>query len=252
MSVPVSYSNPALSASSFWMTQARSTSNINETELTYLITNPTGQFVVPAGYRARVWAVGGGGGGGGNVNNLNLQNTNAPRDGFRGGDTYLSLSPSFGPNTAICGGGAGGIGGIVTSASIYGNGAAGAAGAASHNFNDSRITSVNLYQGIKPPIGANTNRQLGGAPAINTWLPYTYDGHGGYGAWGTSPNMWGYGGGGGSAGAITLTFTNTSATEVALYYKVGAAGAGRKHDISVGNSGVDGGGGFILVELERM
>ena len=252
MSVPVSYSNPALSASSFWMTQARSTSNVSEMELTYLITNPTGQFVVPSGYRARIWAVGGGGGGGGNVNNLTLQNTNAPRDGFRGGDTQLSLSPSFGPNTVTCGGGGGGIGGIVTSPTVYGNGAAGDAGVLSHNFNDPRITAMWLYQGIKPPMSANTVRQLGGAPVIILTLPYTNDGHGGYGAWGTSPSMWGYGGGGGSAAGISFTFTNINPTEVALYYKVGAAGAGRKHDIAIGNSGVDGGGGFILVELEKL
>lgn len=48
-----------------------------------------------------------------------------------------------------------------------------------------------------------------------------------------------------------ITFTNINPTEVALYY-VGAAGAGRKHDISIGNSGADGGGGFILVELEKL
>lgn len=252
MSVPVSYSNPALSASSFWMTPERSSVSANEMEMTYLLNDANGRFVVPSGYRARIWAVGGGGGGGGNVNNLTLQNTNAPRDGFRGGDTQLSLSPSFGPNTVTCGGGGGGIGGIVTSPTVYGNGAAGDAGVLSHNFNDPRITAMWLYQGIKPPMSANTVRQLGGAPVIILTLPYTNDGHGGYGAWGTSPSMWGYGGGGGSAAGISFTFTNIKPTEVALYYKVGAAGAGRKHDISIGNSGADGGAGFILVELEKI
>lgn len=257
MSVPVSYDNPAEPPNRFWLTKETIAGSSEGSNATLLLTSAhsrEGRFIVPAGYRARIWAVGGGGGGGGSIHNYSSAVYNAPRDGDAGEDTLLSLSPTYTTNTLICGGGKGGIGANWGNGSSFSNGSAGEGGVLKQNFNDLRILLMTTYNGIKPSIGSRWIRQPGGSTVIENTLPYNYDGHGGLGAWGVGDEQWSYGGGGGSGAGANLLFSNNSSSDVPLYYRIGAYGKGRVLPTAVtnGNSGADGGGGFILVEFERL
>ena len=257
MSVPVSYDNPAEPPNRFWLTKEAVAGQGEDSRATLLLTSlhtREGHFVIPAGYRARIWAVGGGGGGGGSIHNYSSAQYNAPRDGFPGEDTLFGLTSDFTANTFTCGGGQGGVGANWGNGSSFSNGVAGAGGTFKQTITDNRFLILGTVIGETPPIGSRWVQQVGGHSPYENTLPYNHDGHGGLGAWGVGDERWSYGGGGGGAAGVNTIFSNNSSNDVSMYYRVGAAGLGRVLPTAVtnGNPGGNGGGGFILVELERM
>lgn len=257
MSVPVSYDNPAEPPNRFWLTKESVAGGGEDSMATLLLTaihNREGRIIVPAGYRARIWAVGGGGGGGGSIHNYSSAQYNAPRDGENGEDTLFGLTANFSTNTITCGGGKGGVGANWGNGSSFSNGIPGDGGGFKQTISDSRFLILGTFIGDKPAVSSRWVRQAGGRSVFENILPYNYDGHGGLGAWGVGDERWSYGGGGGGGAGANVAFSNNSSSDVPLYYRIGSFGKGRVLPTAVtnGNPGNNGSGGFILVEFERL
>lgn len=174
---------------------------------------------------------GAGGGGGGSVYSpgYNAHGTNG------GNITLMYLA-----NTLTAGGGQRGLGGEWANGSAYRDGTAGLGGTNTITADSSFEIQIN-QKGNDAVIGSRWETQKGGA-AINSSIGAVNGG--GNGATGIGDERWAYGGGGGSGGRLKVKYTNTTEEVVTFNLTVGAKGQGWKNG---GNSGTDGGIGFVIV-----
>jgi len=175
---------------------------------------------------------GAGGGGGGSVYSPSY----TPPDGTDGGDVVLTYLG----NTLTAGGGNKGTGGVWANGSAFYNGIAGLGGTNMVTADSSFEIQIN-QKGNDAVIGSRWETQKGGTAIASSIGAVN---NGGNGATGLGDERWSYGGGAGSGGRLKVKYTNTSEEVVTFNLAVGAKGQGHKIR---GNSGTDGGIGFVIV-----
>ena len=174
---------------------------------------------------------GAGAGGAGSV-----YSPSASPDGSDGGNIVLTYLA----NTLTVGGGKKGIGGVWGNGSSFSNGTAGLGGTNTITADSSFDIQIN-QKGNDAVIGSRWETQKGGT-AIASSIGAVNGG--GNGATGIGDERWSYGGGGGSGGRMNVKFTNTTEEVITFNLTVGAKGQGWKNG---GNSGQDGGIGFVII-----
>ena len=174
---------------------------------------------------------GAGGGGGGSI-----YSPGWGANGTDGGNVILAYLA----NTLIAGGGKGGTFGQWANGSAYYNGVAGLGGTNTVTADSSFEIQTN-QKGNDAVIGSRWETQKGGT-AIASSIGAVNGG--GNGATGIGDERWSFGGGGGSGGRLKVKYTNTTEEVITFNLTVGASGQGHKNG---GNSGTDGGIGFVIV-----